>query len=72
MFAQRWSNVDKQPIKMLTQSWRDVPQPTEKNLLFLLANLGVSTTRVQRWPEVPQPTFVICAILYVGPTLAQR
>ena len=56
---------------MLTQSWRDVAQPTEKNL-FLLANPGVSTTRVQRWPEVPQPTFVIWAILYVGPTLAQR
>ena len=56
---------------MLAQRWRDVDQPT-KWTFFFTANLGVSTTRTQRWPDVVQPTFVICAILYVGPMLALR
>ena len=56
---------------MLAQRWRDV-HSTNEIKLFLQANLGVSTTGAQRWPDVVQPTLVICAILYVGPTLVQR
>ena len=78
MLAQRWSNVDKitnqNPFYYSKSGcWPNVGAMLINQLnkpFVFLANLGVSTTRAQCWPDVVQPTFVICAILYVGPTLA--
>ena len=80
MLAQRWSNVDKITNQNPFYYSKSVCWPNVGAILinqrnepfFLTANLGVSTTRTQRWPDVVQPTFVICSILYVGSTLALR
>ena len=63
MLAQRWSNVDKitnqNPFYYSKSGcWPNVGAMllNQRNKPFLLANLGVNTTRVQRWPDVVQPT----------------